>query len=246
MKILGIIPARYQSSRFPGKPLMMIGDKSMIERVYGQVLKTNCINDVVVATDDIRIYNHVLTFGGQVQMTRVDHESGTSRCVEIAEELNEYDIYVNIQGDEPFIQPTQIEKLVGVFIENEHSEIATLTKKINDYDSLSNDNIVKVVISQNKKALYFSRSPIPFIRDIPFRSWLKEGVFYKHVGMYGFRREVLINLKSVNKGIYHKLEKLEQLQWLENGWSIYVAETEDESIGIDTPEDLEKAIKLLG
>ena len=245
MKVLGIIPARYESTRFPGKPLAVIGNKLMIERVYQQIQKSELINDVIVATDDLRIVDAVLSFGGKVEMTNTSHTSGTNRCIEVAERHPEFDVYINIQGDEPFIQPGQIDVLATLFKSNTAPDIATLAKPITTYEALDNENVVKVVMDIHQKALYFSRHPIPFIRGIPPENWLEKGKFYKHIGMYGFRAEILSQLKSIDQGFYYKLEKLEQLQWLEYGLSIKVAITNEESMGIDTPEDLENAIKWL-
>ncbi len=241
MKILAVIPARYASARLPGKPLAMIGNKSMIERVYEQVKKAKSLDEVIVATDDQRIYDHVLQFGGKAQMTSTTHQSGTSRCIEVAEKMTGYDVMLNIQGDEPFIKPAQIETLTALMQTEIETPIATLAIPILQSEKLFNENVVKVVIDQNNRALYFSRQPIPFIRNVQPEDWLSHGKFYKHIGMYAFRHSVLMKIKSLKSGMYFELEKLEQLQWLENGFPITIGITQEESLGIDTPEDLTKA-----
>lgn len=245
MKILGIIPARYDSSRLPGKPLKMIGDKSMIQRVYIQAQATESIDQVVVATDDERIFKHVQSFGGLVMMTDQKHKSGTSRCIEVAEQYPDYDIYINIQGDEPFIKPSQIDALFPPFAQNPSIHIVTLAKKISDYKSLHNPNVVKVVFGQQKQAMYFSRQTIPYLRNVDPEQWLAFQNFYKHIGLYAFRKETLLHIKNLDQGVYYQSEKLEQLQWLENGLAIQIVITEEEAFGIDTLEDLKNAIQHL-
>ncbi|TKG92492.1 3-deoxy-manno-octulosonate cytidylyltransferase [Puteibacter caeruleilacunae] len=240
MKFLGIIPARYGSTRFPGKPLADISGKPMIQRVYERVQKV--LEHVVVATDDQRIYDVVSGFGGAVVMTSVDHQSGTDRCEEA---LNEYtskhdynpDVVINIQGDEPFIHPEQIEDLKKCFC-NESTDIATLIKPVNEVDIILNPNKVKVVKGVDNRAIYFSRSPIPFIRGVEQADW-GQHTFFVHIGMYGYRVNALHEVVGMAQGKLEKKESLEQLRWLENGLLIMTAETDVESIGIDTPEDLQ-------
>jgi 3-deoxy-manno-octulosonate cytidylyltransferase (CMP-KDO synthetase) len=268
MKILGIIPARYASSRFMGKPLVDIGGKTMIQRVYEQALKAKCLSKVIVATDDERIFNHVKSFGGEVLMTAEEHPSGTDRCAEVVTRMNidalfeamnpqksivfdgikpqrkktTYDIVVNIQGDEPFIDPAQIEKVVGILSTGESGRfsISTLVKKIDNAELITNPNVVKCVFSDKNKALYFSRSPIPYLRNTPSSDWLSTGEFYKHLGLYAYKTSILLEITQLPPSRLEQLESLEQLRWLENGYEIGVAVTDIETIGIDTPEDLLK------
>lgn len=245
MKTLGIIPARYASTRFPAKALAMIGDKPMIQRVYEQVQKAKSIAEVIVATDDQRIFDAVQSFGGQVEMTAEHHQSGTDRCAEVANRHPEFDLVVNIQGDEPFINPKQIDQVVAPFGKSDQLQIATLAIAIQDEVALFNQNIVKVVFGADHHALYFSRCAIPFMRGVPQSEWLAKGAFYKHIGLYGFRRNTLLELTRLSPGTLERFESLEQLRWLENGYRIAVSLTEEETIGIDTPEDLEKALSYL-
>jgi 3-deoxy-manno-octulosonate cytidylyltransferase (CMP-KDO synthetase) len=242
--ILGIIPARYASTRFPAKPLVDLGGKSMIQRVYEQVKKSKSISQAIVATDHIDIYNHVKSFGGEVCMTMESHVSGTDRCYEALTLQSEViDYVINIQGDEPFIQPEQIDLLAATL--DGKTEIATLVKVIDNHEQLFNSNVVKAVISSAHKALYFSRSTIPHIRNTPDDEWLKKNKFYKHIGMYAYRTDILKQLTGLEVSVLEKAESLEQLRWLENGFSIVVAETKTETIGIDTPDDLERALRYL-
>lgn len=247
MQILGIIPARYASSRFPGKPLADIHGKSMIERVVRQAQQCEALSRVVVATDDKRIFDHVLAFGGLAVMTGAQHRTGTDRCGEVLHALEEqgeqYDVVVNIQGDEPYIDPLQIMLAVSLF-DNPDTQIATLALPISAEDNLWNPNVVKVAFGSSSRALCFSRLPVPFLRDVPREEWLKEKAHFKHIGMYAYRAEVLKKLVLLPQGILEKSESLEQLRWLENGFSIAVAVTHHESMAVDTPEDLAKLIKL--
>lgn len=241
MKILGIIPARYASTRFPAKPLVDIGGKSMIRRVYEQVSKASSIASVVVATDHAEIFDHVKAFGGQVCMTKESHASGTDRCYEaLTLQANTFDYVINVQGDEPFIQPDQINLLASKL--DGGTEIATLVKVIDRPELLFNPNLVKAVISKTGQALYFSRSPIPHIRNTPEAEWMKKHTFYKHIGMYAYRTDILKQLTELPISSLEKAEALEQLRWLENGFRIIVAETKQETLGIDTPEDLKRAL----
>jgi 3-deoxy-manno-octulosonate cytidylyltransferase (CMP-KDO synthetase) len=291
MKILGVIPARYASTRFMGKPLVDINGKSMIQRVYEQAKQCKSLARVVVATDDERIFKHVESFGGDVVMTADTHQSGTDRCAEVVENLNFeiqtaflnsddapiigkitprfdniFTAVINIQGDEPFIQPEQIEKVADIlrgggisnskfqdskFQDSEPTKasnvkrqtdfgIATLAKRLDNQEDIESPNVVKVVFDIQGKALYFSRSPIPFIRNLDKSVWAKSGQFFKHIGLYGYKTSVLLDIARLPPSNLEKTESLEQLRWLENGYEIGVAETDLETIGIDTPEDLKK------
>lgn len=247
MKFIGIIPARYASTRFPGKPLALLGGKPMIQRVYEQVKET--VDRVCVATDDERIEAAVKAFGGNVVMTSDQHRSGTDRCEEAYQKVREpFDVIINIQGDEPFIHPEQIETIKRCF-EDESVDIATLVKPFaadGDFEStLFNPNSPKVVVNKRMEAMYFSRSIVPYIRGKKYTEWLSAHVFYKHIGMYAYRADVLKEITALPPSSLEIAESLEQLRWLENGYKIKVGITEQETIGIDTPEDLEKANLLL-
>jgi len=247
MKFLGIIPARYASTRFPGKPLADIKGKPMIQRVYEQTL--SAIKDVWVATDDIRIKEVVESFGGNVIMTSPDHQSGTDRIAEAATKIIatssvQYDVIINIQGDEPFIQAEQIDAVKKCF-SKDSTQIATLVKRISEESEIFDPNKVKAIISKDKKALYFSRSPIPYLRGIEKEAWLEKGTYYKHIGMYAYQLNVLMEVTKLEQSSLELSESLEQLRWLENGYWIQTEITEHESIGIDTLEDLER-IKEMG
>ncbi len=244
MSILGIIPARYASSRFPGKPLVDIGGMSLIERVYRQAVQASSLAEVVVATDDMRIYDHVREFGGQVHMTRTDHASGTDRCAEVASYFQEFDYIVNIQGDEPFIAPEQIDAAVQPLLFQSEARIATLAKAITLREDIFNPNVVKVVMNKHGQAMYFSRSPIPYLRGLPENDWPGHVTFYKHIGLYAFRRDTLIEVTALPPGYYEQAEALEQLRWLVAGYAIAVTLTDRETIGVDTPEDVEKALLM--
>ena len=243
MSAIAIIPARYTSTRFPGKPLVEIAGKSMIQRVYEQTLKFKSLQAIVIATDDERIYNHAQKFADLVYMTSPNHQSGTDRCAEALKKYEEQmqrktDIVLNIQGDEPFIHPEQISLLYHCF-DKPNTPIATLIKKIDSLDQLFNHNVVKVVANKQGKALYFSRRAIPYIRNQPKSQWLEHQTYYKHLGMYGYSSETLRQITQLSVSPLEKSESLEQLRWLENGFSIATAITERESHSIDTPEDLE-------
>ena len=246
MKVLAIIPARYASTRFPAKPLALLGGKPIVQRVYEQVAKM--VERVVVATDDERIYDAVASFGGEVVMTSPNHKSGTDRCAEAYEKLGyEADIVINVQGDEPFIATEQIEALVKCF-ENEAIDIATLVKPFSaevGIEALENPNSPKVVINEKSEAIYFSRSVVPYLRDVERSEWLKHHTFYKHIGIYAFRAKTLGEITQLPQSPLEVAEKLEQLRWLENGYKIGVGVTDIETIGIDTPEDLERAEQFL-
>jgi 3-deoxy-manno-octulosonate cytidylyltransferase (CMP-KDO synthetase) len=241
MNILGIIPARFASTRFPGKPLVDIAGKSMIQRVYEQAKKCIHLSEVIVATDDIRIYDHVINFGGVVIMTSSDHQSGTDRCAEVALQHPQNNIIINIQGDEPYIDPEQISKLAACF-NSEDTQIATLIKKVQNQQELLNPNSPKVVVNKLSEAVYFSRSPLPHIRGQEPQNWLNHYTYFKHIGIYGYRADILQQITKLPVSSLEKAESLEQLRWIENGYRIKVAETELETYAIDTPEDLEKLI----
>jgi 3-deoxy-manno-octulosonate cytidylyltransferase (CMP-KDO synthetase) len=246
MRFIAIIPARYASTRFPGKPLADMGGRPMIQRVFEQVKKA--VGDVWVATDDTRVFNAVEAFGGKVVMTSTDHRSGTDRIQEAFTTIGEaFDVVINVQGDEPFIQPEQIETLKNCF-DSRDVELATLVKpfgKEDGFDVLFNPDSPKVVISENNEAVYFSRSVIPYIRDAHHTQWLDKHTFYKHIGIYAYRADVLKEIARLPQSPLEKAESLEQLRWIENGYRIRVGYTEAETIGINTPEDLERAIQLL-
>lgn len=242
MKFLGIIPARHASTRFPGKPLANIAGKSMIRRVYEQALQCTLLEKVIVATDDQLIFDHVTEFGGLVEMTSAQHESGTDRCAEISALFPEFDVVINIQGDEPFIDPKQITKLATCFTD-EKTELATLVKKILLDEELHNSNTPKVVLNNKSEAIYFSRSVIPYVRGQQLQNWVHQHTFYKHIGIYGYRADVLQEITKLSVSPLEKAESLEQLRWIENGFRIKVAETDLETIAVDTPEDLENILR---
>ena len=241
MKVIGIIPSRYASTRFPSKPLHMIKGKTMIQRVWEQAWKSK-LDAVVVATDDIRIADEVHKFGGQYVMTDPMHRSGTDRCREALYTVEEqYDAVVNIQGDEPFIDPQQINQVIDL-ISRDDTQIASLAKRIEDKDELFSPNTVKVVMDKQGYALYFSRNPLPFMRDLDHEKWLEKGEFYKHIGLYAYKTDVLCQIAAMQSTPLETAESLEQLRWLENGLRIRMGITQLESISIDTQEDLERAI----
>jgi 3-deoxy-manno-octulosonate cytidylyltransferase (CMP-KDO synthetase) len=240
-----IIPARFASTRFPGKPLVKIGGIPMIERVYRQATQCGDVSRILVATDSDEIFDTVRSFGGDPVMTSPDCQSGTDRCAEVinSREISE-EIIINIQGDEPFIKPEQISQLIRL-MQPDHIQIGTLAKRITDMETVFNPNVVKLVKASSGKALYFSRNPIPFVRGAEAESWLDSAAFFKHIGLYGYKKEVLTKLAKLPVGQLEKTESLEQLRWLEAGYELYATETEWESLGIDTPEDLEKAAQFL-
>lgn len=245
MNFIVIIPSRYESTRFPGKPLADIGGKPMIQRVYEQAAKA--IAEVWVATDDERIVNAVKKFGGNVVMTSLNHRSGTDRCAEAVLKASEitgktYDVVINVQGDEPFMQPDQIELITRCFIDSADTEIATLIQPILKNEDIFRSDMVKVILDNEQNAIYFSRSPIPYIVKTDESQWLEKYPFYGHVGLYAYRNTVLQQLAKLTEGILEKVESLEQLRWLENGFKIKTNVTDSDSFGIDTPEDLAQAI----
>lgn len=247
MKYICLIPARYESSRFPGKPLAKIGGEEMIIRVCRQVEKTGI--DLAVATDDERIFKCVESAGYRAVMTSSRHNSGTERVEEAYRNLgSDADVVINIQGDEPFILPSQIEKLINLFDNDDSVEIATLSKPFNPndgFDALFDPNLVKLIYDDNFNALYFSRSIIPYIRKTDWKNWLKEYNFHTHIGIYGYKAETLKRIVSLPQSTLEKAESLEQLRWLQNGYKIRVGITEFSTIGIDTVEDLQRAEKML-
>ena len=242
MKFVGIIPARYASTRFPAKVLALLNGKTVIQRVYEQV--KDCFDDLYVATDDSRIADVVTSFGGKIVMTSEDCKNGTERCFDACCNLNiDCDVVVNVQGDEPFIQRKQIETLMSCFAD-ERTDIATLVKPFEQTDGwerLSNPNSPKVVLDDDNFAMYFSRSVVPYLRGVEQDEWLDKHVFYKHLGVYAYRLDVLKKITSLQQTPLEKVESLEQLRWLEHGYKIKVGVTNIETIGIDTPEDLERA-----
>lgn len=246
MKTLGIVPARYASTRFPGKPLVMIGSKTMIERVYEQAGKA--LETVYVATDNALIEEAVIGFGGNVVRTSEKHQSGTDRCNEALEIIEKktgtrFDVVINIQGDEPFIDPSQIESIVMPFNKPE-VQIATLIKKFRDNEDVFNPNIPKVVLDISQNAIYFSRTPVPFIRGANKVEWKTHFNFLKHIGMYAYRSEVLKEISKLPQSNLEIAESLEQLRWIENGFKIKAVETFHDTISIDTPEDLQEVIRI--
>jgi 3-deoxy-manno-octulosonate cytidylyltransferase (CMP-KDO synthetase) len=244
MLILGIIPARFASTRFPGKPLVDIAGKSMIQRVYEQAKQASALDEVIVATDDDRILSHVMEFGGRAILTSTEHQSGTDRCAEVAEKILGFDAIINIQGDEPFIDPRQINILTTCFAEPE-TVLATLVKKIETAEELNNPNIPKVILNNRSEAVYFSRAPIPYFRGKDRARWQDEHSYYKHIGIYGYRIDTLKTISSLPVSSLEKAEALEQLRWIENGYRIRAASTTIETIAVDTPEDLERMLKGL-
>lgn len=243
MKFIGIIPARYSSSRFPGKPLAILGGKPVIEHVYRQV--SSVMEDVFVATDDQRIYDAVEAFGGKAIMTRSEHKSGTDRICEALEKVGgSFDVVINIQGDEPFIQKSQLETVMQCF-DDPRTQIATLGKPFESMEAVENPNSPKIVLDNDGYALYFSRSVIPFVRGKEHEEWLSHFPYLKHIGLYAYRTEVLREISKLPQSTLELAESLEQLRWLQNGYKIKVGLTDVETIGIDTPEDLQRAEEKL-
>ena len=245
MKILGIIPSRYASTRFPGKPLADIAGKSMIRRVYERSSGARHLDDLVVATDDERIYDHVLQFGGKAVMTSAHHVNGTSRCLEALQAVHKtsghtgFDAVVNIQGDEPFIHPDQVSLVAGM-LKEKNAGIATLAFRISDTSELFDSNVVKVVFDRTGQARYFSRQAIPFVRDARQDEWLHDHDFYKHIGIYGYLSDVLARITLLEESPLERAEKLEQLRWIEHGFQVIIGITTHQSVAVDAPEDLSK------
>ena len=243
MKFIGIIPARYASTRFPGKPLAILGGKTVIQRVYEQA--SSVLEEAYVATDDERIFQAVEGFGGRAVMTRSDHKSGTDRIEEAAEKIGtDADVIINIQGDEPFIQPSQIKTLIGLF-EDAGTQIGTLGKRFESMEAAMNPNSPKIVTDLRGFALYFSRSVIPYVRGAGAEEWFSRYPYLKHLGLYAYRRHVLQEITQLPQSPLELAESLEQLRWLENGYRIRVGLTDVETVGIDTPEDLQRAEEFL-
>ncbi len=241
----GIIPARYSSTRFPGKPLIDLAGKSMLQRVYEQCQKSKALERIIIATDDERIYDHALSFGAEVCMTDAQHPSGTDRCAEVSLKMNlNTEVVVNIQGDEPLINPQQITDLVECF-NDPKTQIATLIKKIEKQDVLFNVNTPKVIIDAENFAIYFSRQTIPHLRNIEPSDWLKSHTFYQHIGIYAYKKNVLAEITQLNQSILEKAESLEQLRWLEHQYKIKTACTSAETFAIDTPEDVQMVLDIL-
>lgn len=243
--IIGIIPARFASTRFPGKPLADIAGKSMIQRVYEQAKKCARLSEVVVATDDSRIYEAVQNFGGSVCMTASSHPSGTDRCAEVVTAMNmKADAVVNIQGDEPFIDPEQIDLVCKCF-DDPRTELATLIKRISSTEVLFNPNSPKVIVDSDQFAIYFSRHAIPYVRGADQNEWLARHTFYQHIGIYGYRVDILQKITKLAPSSLEKAESLEQLRWLEHGFKIKTAITSGDTVAIDTPDDLKKVLQTL-
>lgn len=243
MKFIGIIPARYASTRFPGKPLAILGGKTVIQRVYEQVV--NVLGEAYVATDDERIYRAVEQFGGRAVMTRADHKSGTDRIEEAAQKIKtDADVIINIQGDEPFIQKSQLETVKQLF-DDPQTQIATLGKPFENMEAVENPNSPKIICDVNGYAMYFSRSVIPYIRGKERNEWIKQFQFIKHIGLYAYRSEVLSEITKLPQSPLELAESLEQLRWLQNGYRIKVGLTDVETVGIDTPEDLQRAEQFI-
>lgn len=243
MKFIAVIPARYASTRFPGKPLAVLGGKTVIQRVYEQAV--SILPEAFVATDDERIFRTVEEFGGKAVMTRADHKSGTDRIEEACVKTGtDADVVINIQGDEPFVQPSQIETLMHLFDDAE-TQIGTLGKPFESMEAVKNPNSPKIVSDRRGFALYFSRSVIPYIRNAQDENWLAQHPYLKHLGIYAYRREVLHEITQLPQSPLELAESLEQLRWLENGYRIRVGLTDVETVGIDTPEDLQRAEEFL-
>lgn len=243
MKFIGIIPARYASTRFPGKPLALLGGKPVIQHVYEKVAAV--LEAVYVATDDERIYDVVKSFGGQVVMTRTDHKSGTDRIEEAIEKIGgEWDVVVNVQGDEPFVAKSQLDTICHCF-DDPTTQIATLGKPFESMEAVQNPNSPKIVVDNMGFAMYFSRSVIPYVRGKEMSSWLTHYPFLKHLGIYAYRKDVLRQVTQLPQSSLEIAESLEQLRWLQNGFKIKVGTTDVETVGIDTPQDLERAEEFL-
>ncbi|MFN8339616.1 MAG: 3-deoxy-manno-octulosonate cytidylyltransferase [Saprospiraceae bacterium] len=243
MKTSIIIPARMASTRLPEKPLADILGKSLIMRVYLQAMKLGPDTDVIVATDHPKIFNHVHTHGGKVMMTSESHISGTDRIAEVAATLDS-DIIINLQGDEPLVAPQQIAELIAL-VSKPNVSIGTQCLAIESAEDLFDYNVVKVVRDYQDKALYFSRQAIPAFRDLPYNQWMNKVAYFRHVGMYGFKRETLLELTKLSPTSYEKSESLEQLRWLQHGYDVHCVETNFKSVGVDTPDDLEKVRDLV-
>jgi 3-deoxy-manno-octulosonate cytidylyltransferase (CMP-KDO synthetase) len=242
MSVLAVIPARFASTRLPGKPLVPLGGKPMIERVWDRVRQSASVSGVLVATDDERIRDAVQAFGGQAVMTRSDHRSGTERIAEVAAARKDVDIFVNVQGDEPLIDPAAIDQAVAAIESDPDVNVSTLAVPIGNPADIMDPNVVKAVLDFDGNALYFSRAPIPWVRD---RRGQVHAQHLKHLGLYAFRRDALLEFATFPQGDLERIEQLEQLRWLENGYRIRVAETEHDSVSVDVPEDVKRVEALL-
>jgi 3-deoxy-manno-octulosonate cytidylyltransferase (CMP-KDO synthetase) len=246
LKILGIIPARYASSRLPAKLLLEVEGKSILQMVYERCLQATSLSEVVIATDSTLVQEHVKGFGGNVVMTSDKHPSGTDRCAEALKVMGgtiNYDFVINVQGDEPLMDPQNINLLSSSF--KITSEISSVCIKINETDTLLNPNVVKVVMNENREAMYFSRSPIPHLREVATEDWVQKADYYKHVGMYGFRADILEKIVKLPVSRLEGQEKLEQLRWLSNGYKVRMVEVFSDGIGIDTAEDFQRLKQFL-
>ena len=245
--IIGIIPARYASTRFPGKPLIDIEGKTMIQRVHERAAQAQCLDQIIVATDDARIFDHVQAFGGEAVMTNPNHPSGTDRCWEVYQKIerqvSNYDYIINIQGDEPFLAPQQIDELGAVLDGN--VEIASQLISVSDHAILFDEGEAKVIVNEQFEAIYFSRQVLPFLKGVAKEDWHKHHVYYRQVGMYAYRADILEKITRLAVSPLEKAESLEQLRWLQNGFRIKMTQTTYESHCIDTPEDVEKVLKML-
>ena len=239
--VIAVIPARYGSTRLPGKPLVSLAGKSMIQRVYERVKLAQRVNRVIVATDDDRIVKAVQEFGGEARMTRPDHRTGTERVAEVAAHESG-DVFVNVQGDEPLLDPAAVDTAVGAMLEEPQVTIATVATPIKVPADIMDPNICKVVLDFDENALYFSRAPIPWVRDTAGHVQARH---LKHLGLYVFRREALLEYPTLPQGKLERIEQLEQLRWLENGWKIRVAEVEHDAVSVDVPDDVARVEKLL-
>lgn len=245
MKVLGIIPARFASTRFPAKALVDIGGKPMVQRVYEQASKARLLSKVVVATDHEKIKSVIEGFNGQVVMTSENHPTGTDRCFEaLTLQADDYDYVINIQGDEPFIQPESIDELAGLL--DGHAQLATLVTPFKNSDQLFNPNLMKVIFDKYKNAIYFSREVVPHLRGVEKSLWAEKQTYFKHVCMYAYRADILAEITQLGQSTLEIAESLEQLRWIENGYKIKIGITDKESMSIDTPEDLERALKVYG
>jgi 3-deoxy-manno-octulosonate cytidylyltransferase (CMP-KDO synthetase) len=240
-KVIVVIPSRYASTRLPGKPLVALAGKPMVQHVYERAKQAQTVHRVLVATDDQRIVDAVKAFGGEARMTRTDHRTGTERIAEVAVH-EEGDVFVNVQGDEPLIDPVAIDTAVGALLEEPQAQIATVATPIRHAGDIMDPNVVKTVLDFDGNALYFSRAPIPWIRDTQQKLHVK---YWKHLGLYVFQREALLEYTTLPQGELERIEQLEQLRWLENGWKIRVAEVAHDAVSVDVPEDVARVEKLM-
>jgi 3-deoxy-manno-octulosonate cytidylyltransferase (CMP-KDO synthetase) len=240
-QVVVVIPSRYAATRLPGKPLVNLAGKPMVQRVYEQAKLAQTVHRVLVATDDQRIVDAVLAFGGEARMTRSDHRTGTERIAEVAAH-EAGDVFVNVQGDEPLIDPVAVDTAVAALLEDPPAQIATVATPIRHVPDIMDPNVVKTVLDFDSNALYFSRAPIPWVRDTPQKVHVK---YWKHLGLYVFQRDALLEYPTLPQGELEKIEQLEQLRWLENGWKIRVAEVEHDAVSVDVPEDVTRVGKLL-